>query len=543
MPQQLDLADLQGNILRAYGRQGFPKARYLFLHIKQEAAGRRLVDILRPRITTAVRWQSKANYPGEVIVDRPKVAINIGFTFYGLLALGLPTRTLSGLPPEFIDGMGARSDLLGDRGPNGDWQWDPIWQNNGGDRCVHAIVTFNCQMNPDGTAVADLDQETIWLQEQCRLLDDQVVILDGHNRDGKGLHQDASAVLAPNPDGVLQPTAKEHFGFTDGFGDPVFEGQYSGELEDIRAIGSGALRPDQTWRPLATGEFLMGYPDEAQEVPLASMPFEFSRNGTFMTYRKLHQNVGTFFSYIRNSAKSYAAVMQVPEDEARETLMAKIAGRWSDGVPLMVAPTYADWQAFHTQSKVQQQIEQVGHRRRQENGIAREFLDFKYAGDPQGLKCPMSAHLRRVNPRDMLDPTYQADHPDTWTGSSLNNRRRILRRGLPYGASNPEQTSDDAEHGIIFMAVCSSLFRQFEFIQQQWVQYGLDFNVGNDTDPLIGNHTANEKFIIPSSADSGKPPYICSRIPQFVETRGGEYFFLPSMTALRMIAMGIVDPT
>ena len=28
-----------------------------------------------------------------------------------------------------------------------------------------------------------------------------------------------------------------------------------------------------------------------------------------------------------------------------------------------------------------------------------------------------------------------------------------------------------------------------------------------------------------------------------VETRGGDYFFVPSMTCLRMIAMGIVDPT
>jgi hypothetical protein len=32
-------------------------------------------------------------------------------------------------------------------------------------------------------------------------------------------------------------------------------------------------------------------------------------------------------------------------------------------------------------------------------------------------------------------------------------------------------------------------------------------------------------------------------MPQFVETRGGEYFFVPSMTALRMIAQGLVDPT
>ena len=43
--------------------------------------------------------------------------------------------------------------------------------------------------------------------------------------------------------------------------------------------------------------------------------------------------------------------------------------------------------------------------------------------------------------------------------------------------------------------------------------------------------------------DSDEAPYILSNIPRLVETRGGDYFFIPSMTALRMIAKGIVDPT
>ena len=108
--------------------------------------------------------------------------------------------------------------------------------------------------------------------------------------------------------------------------------------------------------------------------------------------------------------------------------------------------------------------------------------------------------------------------------------------------------ADDAEHGIVFLAVCASLFRQFEFVQQQWVQYGLDFNVGSDTCPIVGNHNPDgkgpeAKFVIPTDPDGSDAPYICERVPQFVEPRGGEYFFVPSMTALRMIGMGIVDPT
>jgi hypothetical protein len=105
---------------------------------------------------------------------------------------------------------------------------------------------------------------------------------------------------------------------------------------------------------------------------------------------------------------------------------------------------------------------------------------------------------------------------------------------------------DSAEHGIIMLVVCANLFRQFEFVQQQWINYGLDANAGNDTCPLVGNHSADApkaKYVIAADPASGRPPFVVEGLPQFVETRGGEYFFVPSMTALRMIGMGVVDPT
>jgi hypothetical protein len=89
-------------------------------------------------------------------------------------------------------------------------------------------------------------------------------------------------------------------------------------------------------------------------------------------------------------------------------------------------------------------------------------------------------------------------------------------------------------------------------VQQQWINYGLDLRAGNDTCPIVGNHSdgtpggkngPKAKFVIPADPASGQPPFIVEGIPQFVETRGGEYFFVPSMTALRMIGMGVVDPT
>jgi len=89
----------------------------------------------------------------------------------------------------------------------------------------------------------------------------------------------------------------------------------------------------------------------------------------------------------------------------------------------------------------------------------------------------------------------------------------------------------------------TSLFRQFEFVQQQWIAYGNDARLGNDKDPLVGwHHGGSDKFIVQGTADPRNTPFICGSLPNFVEMRGGEYFFLPSLTALRLIADGSVDP-
>jgi len=252
-----------------------------------------------------------------------------------------------------------------------------------------------------------------------------------------------------------------------------------------------------------------------------------------------------FRAFIADAAERFGAIFGVenPED-AQQTLMAKMAGRWSDGVPVSLAPTVETWRQFNAQyPEVDPRTDPVGAAARE-----RALADFTYHDDPGGAKCPVSSHMRRVNTRDSLDPTSASADPTKRSGSVLNNRRRILRRGLPYGDSSPN-ASDSDEHGIVMLAVCSSLFRQFEFVQQQWINYGLDARVGNDTCPIVGNHSAGgeqgpkAKFVIPADPASGRPPFIVEGIPQFVETRGGEYFFTPSMTALRMIGMGVVDPT
>jgi Dyp-type peroxidase family len=537
----LDLADIQGNILRPYGRFGFPFTRHMFFNIGNAADGRCFIERLRGQVTTAERWRGVDDPPHSNAPERPVVTMNIGFTFHGLLALGLPTRTLAGFPEEFIDGMAARGEILGDTGVSAPACWDDIWRTAlalPGKR-VHVWVSLSAQGNSDGTPVAELTRTTDWVKTAMPA---GVTLLSGHKGPNPE-YQDSAAIMAPLPDGTCTPTASEHFGFTDGIGDPVFAGQYEPAEMTVNVIGSGKLLPGaQGWAPLATGEFILGHASEAQELPPAPQPWLFTRNGTFMAYRKLHENVGAFKTYIAAQAAGLPN-MSSPEAGA-ETLMAKMVGRWTSGLPLAVAPSFDEAQKLAAQWADIPEILRLASSARTQTQKARlvayEALitNFTYTGDSEGGKCPVGAHIRRANPRDALDPLFGTS--TTTPGSALTNRRRILRRGMPYGTTAAD---DESEHGVIFMALCGSLFRQFEFIQQQWIQYGSSFGLGNDTDPLVGRQAASAKFVIP--ADLSKPgvPHFCANLPQFVETRGGEYFFLPSLTALREIAEGSVDPT
>jgi len=551
METRLDLADIQGNVVRAYGRYSFPVARYFFLQITDAAAGRTFVEAIRPRVTPATRWD------GEGAASKPEVTLNVGFSFFGLYALGLPTRTLQGFPTEFADGMKARAFILGDRNPacteeearGWDAKWGPIWRDNNpltsGE--VHVWLSMNAQVQP-GTdqPVAALEAQTEWLRTVCRdLCGGKVRIIAANGIDGQAEYQEGRAVFQRLENGALIPTPREHFGFSDGIGDPIFRGQLSPAEERARVAGRGKfMSRAKGWEPLATGEFLLGHPDESQELPPSPQPWGFSRNGAYLVYRKLHQNVATFAQVFADEARRFARVMGVGEDEAAVTLKSKAVGRWPDGVPLAVAGSHAEWLALRGKLGLDDPDPVKALK------AARDYLGspaasaFRYADDMPGYNCPNASHLRRVNTRDYLDPLNDPAGfgPDANPNATtqLNKRRRIMRRGLPYGAPGGD---DDTEQGVVFMAICASIFRQFEFIQQQWIQYGLDFNAGNNTCPLLGDHAAHRRFAIPARPDGGKPPYVIDSLKTFVEPRGGEYFFVPSLTALKMMGLGIVDPT
>src|SRR6202795_4573562 len=119
-----------------------------------------------------------------------------------------------------------------------------------------------------------------------------------------------------------------------------------------------------------------------------------------------------------------------------------------------------------------------------------------------------------------------------------------MRRVLPYGAYVPEglPVRDEDEHGIIFMALNASLFSQFEFVQHQWIEYRNDLHQGNDKDLVIGNHGGQSKCVLQGTPDPQNTAFLCANLPNFVQLRGGDYFFVPSLTVLQMMASGTVDP-
>lgn len=474
---KLDKTDVQGLVLRGYN---FPYARYLFLQFEGRQSpevhkGQRLVRDLIPCITTGEEWKGK--------IEKPQSTVNIAFTYKGLAKLDLPAATLVSFPVEFIQGMKARGAILCDQGTNGPEHWDEMWKNSNVE--VHALLDVSAQSEQA-------------LKNRCEDLEKKIKESGGAKVIGT---QDANLIFI---DG--KKTNKEHFGYTDGFGNPSYQ-----HIKRSDQPGQGKLGKDGTWEALATGELLLGYADEAGELPPAPVPHLLANNGTFMVYRKLKQHVGEFRKYLKTEGAKYAG--------GEEKLAAKIVGRWLDGTPVELSPDKPDPDIVKNP------------------GLN---VNFTFGKDLQGTRCPVGAHIRRANPRDAFG--FNGD---------LVNRRRITRRGIPYGEYVPwgtpvDKIDDNKDRGLIFVALNASTYRQFEFIQQQWIEYGNDAHQGSDKDMITGNHedhkSSPSRFFVQGTAEEKNPPFVCAKIPNFVQLKGGDYFFLPSITALHMIGTGTVDP-
>ncbi|GAA3129125.1 Dyp-type peroxidase [Streptosporangium carneum] len=273
------------------------------------------------------------------------------------------------------------------------------------------------------------------------------------------------------------PTETEPFGYRDGISHPAVE-------------GSGIPGSNPLEAPLRAGEFVLGYPDELGGVQ-TPQPGILGRNGSYVVFRKIHQRVAAFRRYLRDNSTG-------PEDE--ELLAAKIMGRWRSGAPLALSPS------------------------RDDPGLGgdphRNNVFLYERDDPAGFTTPGGCHIRRGHPRDAAVAGVPRLH-------------RMIRRGTAYGPPLPEGVLEDdgADRGLMFAFVGAHLGRQFEFVQSEWMNDGVFFGAGDARDPVIGAGDGPGDFTIPRRPLRRR----LRALPRFVVTRGGEYCFMPSLSALRWL--------
>jgi Dyp-type peroxidase family len=275
-----------------------------------------------------------------------------------------------------------------------------------------------------------------------------------------------------------QPGSLNSLGYKDGIGQPAIEG--SG-VEPLPGQG----------QPIKAGEFILGYPGEAG-VPLAMpQPDVLGRNGTYVGLRKYQTRVGAFNRFLRANGQT---------DEERELLAAKLVGRWRSGTPLTLAPTMDD--------------AALGDDPQRNN-------DFTYANDPQGKQVPLGCHMRRMNPRDTKMPVL-----------TDVNIHRIIRRSTTYGAPyDPNAISehdDERARGIYFLFISAKAMNTLEFLQQEWINDGTFMNLGDERDAIVGLQEHEATFTIPKDPVRRR----IHGLETFNVLRGGEYLFVPSLSAL-----------
>ena len=252
---------------------------YWAVRIDDRYAGRELLRRLIPLLEPVSSFNP----------DRP-VSLGVGLSFAGLEALGVPAESLASFPSEFRQGMAARADYLGDVGENAPEHWEkPL-----GSKDVHLVV-------------AALARDTALMQTLVRLAQDAIRDLPG-------------VVPVWELDVHVPPDGREQFGFLDSISQPAVE-------------GTGILGSNPHEAPLKAGEFVLGYPDETGDVAPIPQPEVLGRNGTYVAFRKLHQRVAAFRTYLHESAAD-------PAEAA--WLAAKFVGRWPSGAPLALAPDKDD---------------------------------------------------------------------------------------------------------------------------------------------------------------------------------------------------------
>ena len=278
--------------------------------------------------------------------------------------------------------------------------------------------------------------------------------------------------------------AKNPFGFRDSISQPA-------------VAGSGVAPMPGQERAIAAGEFILGENSETGAPLALPEPPELGRNGSFVVLRKYESRVGAFNDFVKRHAGS---------EEDEERFAAKLFGRWRSGAPLILSPDRDD--------------PALGADPARNNG-------FDFSEDPRGLVCPHGAHMRRLNPRD-----------SALTILTDVNIHRIIRRSSTFGPkwSRDVTAADDGngDRGIFFIFISARAYDTIEFFQQEWINRGNFIDLADERDPVVGLHETPGTFTMPDTPVRRR----VDGVTTFNRLRGGEYLFMPSLTALRWIGAG-----
>jgi deferrochelatase/peroxidase EfeB len=459
-------------------------------------------------VNAARAWLGAA--PVNSAVKKPSDrALQVAISSTGLRALRIPEEIVSGFSAEFLSGMAgdeSRSRRLGDIGSSApaNWRWGSAGK------------------------VPDL---LVMLYSEAQGLDAWKETVRGQS--WNGAFEEIACLSTTNMDGI------EPFGFRDGVSQPKLD------WGRTRRPGQEEL---QYGNLAAIGEFLLGYPNEygkytdrplidAQRDPRGDLlaaeddprKHDLGRNGSYLVFRDLKQDVRRFWQFLDDQARS--------DPLARVELAQAMVGRTMAGEPLV--------------PKLIRKIPGVDENKSPSN-------QFTYEGDPDGIKCPFGAHIRRANPRNGDFPYGTRGFIDrlirifgfgrkTLRDDLLSSTRfhRIVRRGREYGTKLSieqalQRVAEDAtESGLRFICLNANISRQFEFVQSAWIMATKFDGLSTERDPLLGNRQpiggcpATDTFSLPQALGVRRR---LTRLPEFVTAQGGAYFFLPSLRALRYFA-------
>jgi Dyp-type peroxidase family len=450
---------------------GRRSTRHLFIRFGADAAAARtFVRKLAPLVKSAHLQLTEAE-TFRATGKSGKPFVGLLISAEGYRALGVAAKAPQpGDGGAFSQGMLARAAQLNDPPAN---RLDPPYRSK-----LHAMILIG----------ADPDSPVSWDSAAAEQVETQILNLMGaaaqivHREIGRAIFRNNGT----GPDGKDKIEGIEHFGYVDGRSQPLLLTELI-ERERDETDGISVWNPTFPLRQVLV-------PDPG--APAAAGPTAF---GSYFVFRKLEQNVQAF-----KTAEEKLGI----DLKLGELAGAMLVGRFEDGTPVVL--------------------------QKEEGADAPVLNNFDYAGDVDGLRCPIHAHIRKTNPRGDVGRQFPGTTPE-------DERKHIMaRRGMTFGTRDRVLDPSDApvgNVGLMFMSFQSNLADGFEFTQASWADNSNFLRPGTGRDPIIGQRGANPsvKLQVRDKWGARNARVKAVAFEGFVTHKGGDYFFAPAISTIKAL--------